>query len=143
MKLFLDSSWLLYNLMQPVHHIENIFHIHFLDCLLLLSILLSLENQYMNHHVQNLLYEPPHLKFTFLKYTLWRRGVVAVTTAQLHSTNPEFRFCTGSNICSRCVEDSRWWGSLIMTWLEIRLNAFRRSTIPQKQFIMIISILNT
>ena len=28
---------------------------------------------------------------------LWRRGVVVITTAQLHSTNPELRFCTGSN----------------------------------------------
>ena len=25
------------------------------------------------------------------------RGVVVITTAQLHSTKPEFRFCTGSN----------------------------------------------
>ena len=28
---------------------------------------------------------------------LWRRGVVVITTAELHSTNPEFRFCAGSN----------------------------------------------
>ena len=28
---------------------------------------------------------------------LWRRGVVVITTAQLHSTKPELRFCTGSN----------------------------------------------
>ena len=27
----------------------------------------------------------------------WRRGVVVITTAQLHSTKPELRFCTGSN----------------------------------------------
>ena len=27
----------------------------------------------------------------------WRRGVVVITTAQLHATKPEFRFCTGSN----------------------------------------------
>ena len=26
-----------------------------------------------------------------------RRGVVVITTAQLHSTKPELRFCTGSN----------------------------------------------
>ena len=25
------------------------------------------------------------------------RGVVVITTAQLHSTKPELRFCTGSN----------------------------------------------
>ena len=27
----------------------------------------------------------------------WCRGVVIITTAQLHSTKPELRFCTGSN----------------------------------------------
>ena len=28
---------------------------------------------------------------------LWRRRVVVTTTAQLHSTKPELRFCAGSN----------------------------------------------
>ena len=28
---------------------------------------------------------------------LWRRGVVVITTAQLHSTKPELRLCAGSN----------------------------------------------
>ena len=27
----------------------------------------------------------------------WRRGVVVITTARLHSTKPELRFCVGSN----------------------------------------------
>ena len=27
----------------------------------------------------------------------WRRGVVVITTAQLYSAKPEFRFCAGSN----------------------------------------------
>ena len=27
----------------------------------------------------------------------WRRGVVVITTAQLHSSKPELRFCAGSN----------------------------------------------
>ena len=27
----------------------------------------------------------------------WRRGVVVVTTAQLHSIKPELRFCADSN----------------------------------------------
>ena len=31
-----------------------------------------------------------------LRNTL-RRGVVVITTAQLHSTKPELRFCAGSN----------------------------------------------
>ena len=30
-------------------------------------------------------------------YILWWRGVVVITTAQLHSTKPEHRFCTVSN----------------------------------------------
>ena len=28
--------------------------------------------------------------------TIWRRGVVVITTAQLYSTKPEPRFCTVS-----------------------------------------------
>ena len=28
---------------------------------------------------------------------IWRRGVVVITNAQLHSTKPELRFCAGSN----------------------------------------------
>ena len=28
---------------------------------------------------------------------LWRRGVVVITTTQLHSTKSELRFCAGSN----------------------------------------------
>ena len=28
---------------------------------------------------------------------LWWRGIVVITTAQLHSTKPELRFCAGSN----------------------------------------------
>ena len=31
---------------------------------------------------------------------IWRRGVVVITTAQLYSTNPELRFCAGSNPAS-------------------------------------------
>ena len=40
--------------------------------------------------------------------------------------------------CTLSVGDSWWWGSR----LEIRLNAFRRSTISQKQFIISIIIIN-
>ena len=28
---------------------------------------------------------------------MWHHGVVVITTAQLHSTKSELRFCTGSN----------------------------------------------
>ena len=56
---------------------------------------------------------------------LWRCGAVVITTAQLHSTKPELD-----------GEDLWQWSRL-----EIRLNTFRRSTIPQKQFIIIIFII--
>ena len=36
----------------------------------------------------------------------WHRGVVVITTAQLYSTNPELRFCGGSN-SARGVLDIR------------------------------------
>ena len=39
--------------------------------------------------------------------------------------------------CSQRFGHSRWWGSLPVVRLEIRLNAFRWSTAPQKQFIFI------
>ena len=32
----------------------------------------------------------------FQEEHLWRRSVVVITTAQLHSTKPELRFCAGS-----------------------------------------------
>ena len=41
---------------------------------------------------------------TLLK--MWRRGVVVITTAQLHSTKPELRFCAGSNP-ARAVSEIR------------------------------------
>ena len=68
------------------------------------------------------------------------RGVVVITAAQLHSTKPELRFCTGSNPARGVskIDD----GEDLWQWsrLEIRLNAFRWSTKPQKQFIIIIII---
>ena len=48
-------------------------------------------------------------------------GVVVITTAQLHSTKPEPRFCAGSNSARGVLEIRQWF------WLEIRINAFRRS----------------
>ena len=71
----------------------------------------------------------------------WRRGVVVITTAQLHSTKPELRIRAGSN-SARGVSEIRD-GEDLCQWPrpEIRLNAFRRSTIPQKQSIIIIIII--
>ena len=82
--------------------------------------------------------------FTDFGFTwFWHRGVVVITTAQLHSTKPELRFCAGSNP-ARNVWEFRD-GEDLWQWsrLEIRLKAFRRSTIPQKQFIIIMIIIIT
>ena len=62
---------------------------------------------------------------------------MVITFAQLHSTKPELRSCVGSNPARgvseiRDNEDLWQWSRL-----EIRINAFRRLTIPQKQFIII------
>ena len=74
---------------------------------------------------------------------LWvtNETVVVITTAQLHSTKPELRFCAGSNP-ARGVPENRN-GEDLWHWsrLEIRVNAIRRSTIPQKQFTIIIIII--
>ena len=59
------------------------------------------------------------------------------TTVQLHSAKPELRFFAGSNPAHSVFEihdsEDLWQWSR----LEISLNAFRRSTVPQKQFIII------
>ena len=72
---------------------------------------------------------------------LWHRGVVVITTTQLHSTKPELRFCAGSNPAHGMSEIHD--GEDLWQWsrLEIKLNAFHLSTIPQKQFIIIIIII--
>ena len=67
----------------------------------------------------------------------WRHGVVVITIAQLHSTKSELRFCAGANHIHG-VSDIRD-GEDLWQWsrLGIRLNAYGRSIIPQKQFIFI------
>ena len=79
--------------------------------------------------------------FLTYKYRSKRhRGVVVITPTQLHSTKPELRFCAGS-IPALCVSEIHD-GEDLWQWsrLEMRLNAFLRSTIPQEQFIIIIII---
>ena len=88
------------------------------------------------------------IRFLFLNYAVTKSLLedqlepcaVVITTAQLHSTKPELRFCAGSNP-ARGVSEIRD-GKDLWQWsrLEIRLYAFRRSIIPQKQFIIIIHI---
>ena len=72
----------------------------------------------------------------------WRRGVLVITIAQIHSTKLQLRFCADSNLLHgvsdiRYREDFWQWSRL-----KIRLNAFCRSIIPQKQFIIIIIIID-
>ena len=70
--------------------------------------------------------------FLLLESFFRRRGVVVITTTQLHSTKPGLRFCAGSK--PACGVSEIRDGEDLWQWsrLEIRLNAFRRSTIPQK-----------
>ena len=70
-----------------------------------------------------------------------RQGVVIITASQLHSTKPELSFCAGSSLTRGVSEFG--YGEDLWQWsrLEIRLNAFRWSTIPHKQFIIIIIII--
>ena len=65
----------------------------------------------------------------------WHCSVVVITTAQLNSTKPELRSCTGSKP-ARSVSEIRD-GEDLWQWsqLDIRLNTFHQSTIPQKQSI--------
>ena len=72
----------------------------------------------------------------------WRRGVLVITIAQIHSTKLQLMFCADSNLLHgvsdiRYREDFWQWSRL-----KIRLNAFCRSIIPQKQFIIIIIIID-
>ena len=55
----------------------------------------------------------------------WRRGAVVITTAQLHSTKPNFKLCTGSNPARGVSEIGN--GEDLWQWSrrEIRLNPFR------------------
>ena len=71
----------------------------------------------------------------------WYRGVVVITTVQIHSKKLKLKFCAGLNPARgvseiRDAEDLSQWPRL-----EIRLNVFSRSTMPQKLFIIIIIII--
>ena len=68
---------------------------------------------------------------------LWHRGVVVITTPQLNSTNPELRFCADSNPARGVTEIRDAEGLWQWSRLKLKLSVFRRSTIPQKQFINI------
>ena len=71
---------------------------------------------------------------------------VVITTAELHSAKSELRFCAVSNpfrgVSEICNDEELWQWSRV----EVRLNTFRRSTIPQNnsssiyQFIIIVTV---
>ena len=85
------------------------------------------------HSCKNLLRYHWHCLFEFLLHnSIFCCGVVVITTAQLHPTKPELSFCAGSN--PACSMSEIWDGEDLWQWsqLEIRLNAFCQSTIPQK-----------
>ena len=64
---------------------------------------------------------------------------MVISTAHVHSTKPELRFCAASNP-ARSVSEIRDGEDLWQqSRLEKKLNAFRRSTVPQKQFIIFLN----
>ena len=71
-----------------------------------------------------------------LKMALWCSGYHYCTT----SFNKAW---SQVQICSQHLGDSQWWDLWQWLLLEIRLNAFRWSTIPHKQFIIIIVRIKT
>ena len=85
--------------------------------------------------------ENPLKQLSIIKGVLFAHHIVVITTAQLHSSKPELRFCAGPN--PACGVSEIRDGENLWQWsgLEIRLNAFHRSTTPQKQFIIIIIVI--
>ena len=79
-------------------------------------------------------------KFNYCKYLIELKdlhsGVMVITTAQLHLTKPELRFCPGSNpACGRL--DSCNDKNLHMTLAGNMAYDHPSVTTPQKQFIII------
>ena len=72
-----------------------------------------------------------------LSLSPWRHGVVVITTAQLHSTKPELRFCAGSKPACGALEICDGKNLWQRSRLEIRLITFHRSHVQQKHFIII------
>ena len=75
---------------------------------------------------------------TWKSSDLWRCDEVVSTTALFHSTNPELRFCAGSNPANGVSEIRDGEDFWLWSRLKIRLHPFYWSPIPQQQFITII-----
>ena len=71
-------------------------------------------------------------KLTYSLSDLLGHCVVVIITAQLHSTKSEFRFWADSNLAHGMLEIRD--GEKLWQWsrLEIKVNTFHWSTIPQK-----------
>ena len=65
-------------------------------------------------------------------------GVAVFTTAQLHLTKTKLRFCVGSNSALGMLQICNGHNLRQWSWLKIKLNTFLQSTIPQKQFIVLV-----
>ena len=62
----------------------------------------------------------------------WHRGVMVITTVQLHSEHPESDSAQVQILLAACRRLAMLRVADNFPQLEIRLNAFRRATIPQK-----------
>ena len=78
---------------------------------------------------------------TMVQFTSWHCSVVVITSAQLYSPRPKFKFYAVLNPARGVLEIRN--GENLWQWplLEVRLNAFCRSTKQQKQVIIIIFIM--
>ena len=70
-----------------------------------------------------------------------RRGLVVITTAKHHSAKPNLSSVQVQFLLVACWSIVTVRISEKCSRLELRLNAFRQSTIPQKQFIITIGII--
>ena len=60
----------------------------------------------------------------------------------LFYSKTKLRFCAGSNSAQGMLQISNGHNLRQWSWLKIKLNTFRQSTIPQKQFIVIVIFLS-
>ena len=74
-------------------------------------------------------------KFSLVFLNIQLRFQSSHDNKQLHSTKPELRFCAGSSPAWSVFEIRNGEDFWHWSCLEIRLNTFCRSTIPQNQFI--------
>ena len=76
--------------------------------------------------------------FSNILVIIMHNSVVVITTAYIHLTKPVLKFCTCSNptcgVLEVCSGENLWQWSR----LKIKLKPFRWSTVPKKQFAIIV-----